>query len=328
MEKSLLEPPRSCDGEPAPERVPPAILPAFKAPRKGDLCGPALEEVEGSVGEELAVEEPERGRAAEGGRKPREGGSARDDGMIMDYGGGCGAGVAFPQHDGDDGTRMVERVLRQRRLAAAAAEGEHLAGDCASGGQAGEGGAREMGDGRREMGVVVVWWFGGLVNWRRGGGGADEERERRDESSFGSRASLLGGRQRRRAPAKRRRRKGDDAATKGGDVGLVGDGGGRRGMAKGDGDGAGRWKMEDRKRGRQQSEADIKSEGEGEGEGEGSSQTEGERGKRRAREREEMRGGRGMEKRGERRDRCGMEVEVQAMQCCRSGGDGCGVGGF
>lgn len=41
LENSLLEPPRSCDGEPAPERVLPAILPAFKAPRKGDRWRPS-----------------------------------------------------------------------------------------------------------------------------------------------------------------------------------------------------------------------------------------------------------------------------------------------
>jgi hypothetical protein len=64
LENSRLEPPRSCDGEPAPERVLPAILPAFKAPRKGDLRDPAplLLLLLGSVGEVLAVDEPERGR--------------------------------------------------------------------------------------------------------------------------------------------------------------------------------------------------------------------------------------------------------------------------
>lgn len=65
LENSLLEPPRSCDGDPAPERVLPAILPAFNAPRKGDLRDPVLD---GSVGEVLAVEEPDRGRLTEGGR--------------------------------------------------------------------------------------------------------------------------------------------------------------------------------------------------------------------------------------------------------------------
>jgi hypothetical protein len=85
LEKSRLDPPRSCDGEPAPERVLPAILPAFKAPRNGDRCDEGgFEEVEGSVGEVLAVEEPERGRPTEGGRKPSEGGSTRDD-DIIDY---------------------------------------------------------------------------------------------------------------------------------------------------------------------------------------------------------------------------------------------------
>lgn len=54
-------PPSSCDGEPAPDRVLLAILPAeFKLPGnpKGDLKAFPLE---GSVGEVLAVEDPERG---------------------------------------------------------------------------------------------------------------------------------------------------------------------------------------------------------------------------------------------------------------------------
>lgn len=55
--------PSSCDGEPAPDRVFPAILPAeFNPPAaspKGDLGAPPLV---GSVGEVLAVDEPERGR--------------------------------------------------------------------------------------------------------------------------------------------------------------------------------------------------------------------------------------------------------------------------
>lgn len=63
-ENSLLEPvPRSCDGEPAPERTLPGILAEFKAPRKGDLREPALE---GSIGEVFEVEEPERDRLGGG----------------------------------------------------------------------------------------------------------------------------------------------------------------------------------------------------------------------------------------------------------------------
>lgn len=57
--------PSSCDGEPAPDRVFPAILPAGFIPpaAKGDLAAlPA----EASVGEVLAVDEPERGRLALG----------------------------------------------------------------------------------------------------------------------------------------------------------------------------------------------------------------------------------------------------------------------
>ena len=54
--------PSSCDGEPAPDRVFPAILPADANP-KGDLTALPLE---GSVGEVLAVDEPERGRLALG----------------------------------------------------------------------------------------------------------------------------------------------------------------------------------------------------------------------------------------------------------------------
>jgi hypothetical protein len=64
FENSLLVLPRSCDGEPAPDRVFPAILLAeFNAPGspKGDLKALPLG---GSVpvGEVFAVEEPERGR--------------------------------------------------------------------------------------------------------------------------------------------------------------------------------------------------------------------------------------------------------------------------
>ncbi len=74
LENNLPAVPRSCDGEPAPDRVFPAILPAeFRAPGcpKGDLKALPLE---GSVpvGEEFAVEEPERGKDTMGcGRYPR-----------------------------------------------------------------------------------------------------------------------------------------------------------------------------------------------------------------------------------------------------------------
>ena len=68
FENNLLALPISCDGEPAPDRVFPAILPAeFKPPGspKGDLKALPLE---GSVpvGEVFAVEDPERGRLTGG----------------------------------------------------------------------------------------------------------------------------------------------------------------------------------------------------------------------------------------------------------------------
>jgi hypothetical protein len=71
LENSRLDPPKSCDGEPAPERALPAILPALRAPRKGERLDAAavLVVLVASVGEVLAVEEPERGRlATDGGR--------------------------------------------------------------------------------------------------------------------------------------------------------------------------------------------------------------------------------------------------------------------
>jgi hypothetical protein len=61
LEKSVRAPPSSCDGEPAPDRVLLAILPVeLRLPGnpKGDLRALPLE---GSVGEVLAVEDPERG---------------------------------------------------------------------------------------------------------------------------------------------------------------------------------------------------------------------------------------------------------------------------
>lgn len=65
---NLLAPPSSCDGEPAPaERVLPDILPAeAKLPEipKGDLME---EDPEASVGDVVAVDEPERGWLVLGG---------------------------------------------------------------------------------------------------------------------------------------------------------------------------------------------------------------------------------------------------------------------
>ncbi len=61
MEKSLLDPARSCEGEPAPDRgLPPIILEDERPPTipKGGL---ALAAVEGSMGELLADGDPERG---------------------------------------------------------------------------------------------------------------------------------------------------------------------------------------------------------------------------------------------------------------------------
>lgn len=57
LENNLLAP-ISCDGEPAPDRVVPAIFPAVKPPGipKGDRKAP------GSVGDVFAVEDPDGGR--------------------------------------------------------------------------------------------------------------------------------------------------------------------------------------------------------------------------------------------------------------------------
>lgn len=65
LEKSLLEPPISCDGEPAPDRVLPAILAAFRPPDipKGDL---RLALAGGSTGEVLAAGDVERACEADG----------------------------------------------------------------------------------------------------------------------------------------------------------------------------------------------------------------------------------------------------------------------
>ncbi len=71
---SLLAPPRSCDGDPAPDRVFPAILPAeFKPPESpnGDLKALPLG---GSVpvGDVFAVEDPERDETTAGcGKYPK-----------------------------------------------------------------------------------------------------------------------------------------------------------------------------------------------------------------------------------------------------------------
>lgn len=61
----------SCDGEPAPDRVLLAILPAeFNGRPNGDLKG--APPIEASVGDVLEVEEPERGKPTAGwGKWPR-----------------------------------------------------------------------------------------------------------------------------------------------------------------------------------------------------------------------------------------------------------------
>jgi hypothetical protein len=85
FENNLLALPRSCDGDPAPDRVFPAILPAaVKLPGwpKGDRRAFPLE---GSVpvGEVFAVEEPDRGRETAGcGRYPKLGCSDLADDII------------------------------------------------------------------------------------------------------------------------------------------------------------------------------------------------------------------------------------------------------
>ena len=82
MEKGLAAPPSSCDGEPAPDREAPAILPDVipGGKPKGDL---RVALAVGSVGELLAVGEPERGCRTADGRYPRVGGSDLED-VIMD----------------------------------------------------------------------------------------------------------------------------------------------------------------------------------------------------------------------------------------------------
>lgn len=75
FENSLLALPSSCDGEPAPEREVPAILPTEVRPGglpKGDLA--EEEELGSSMGDVLPVDEPERGWSIiEGGRYPSDG---------------------------------------------------------------------------------------------------------------------------------------------------------------------------------------------------------------------------------------------------------------
>lgn len=63
-----LFPARSCDGEPAPERVLPAMLPKELRPGGGfGKSGLPLEPLGGSIGEVFPVEEPERGfRSSDG----------------------------------------------------------------------------------------------------------------------------------------------------------------------------------------------------------------------------------------------------------------------
>lgn len=62
FEYNLLALFRSCDGEPAPDRTLPAILPdEFSAPGSpnGDLKAPPLA---GSIGDVLVVDDPDRGK--------------------------------------------------------------------------------------------------------------------------------------------------------------------------------------------------------------------------------------------------------------------------
>jgi hypothetical protein len=84
FENSLLALPSSCDGEPAPERVLPAILPTEVRPGgfpKGDLT--EEEEFGSSMGEVLPVDDPERGCSIiEAGRYPRVGCSDLEEVII------------------------------------------------------------------------------------------------------------------------------------------------------------------------------------------------------------------------------------------------------
>lgn len=67
FEYGRAAPPSSCDGDPAPDRDVPPILPAEVSPGgkpKGDLIEPAV----GSVGELFALGDPERGCRMTDGR--------------------------------------------------------------------------------------------------------------------------------------------------------------------------------------------------------------------------------------------------------------------
>jgi len=82
FEKGLAAPPSSCDGEPAPDREAPVIFPDDVIPGgkpKGDL---KVALAVGSVGELLAVGEPERGCRTADGRYPRVGCSDLEDVII------------------------------------------------------------------------------------------------------------------------------------------------------------------------------------------------------------------------------------------------------
>jgi hypothetical protein len=82
FEKGLAVPPSSCDGEPAPDREAPAILPDDVIPggKPNGVLKVAL--AVGSVGELLAVGEPERGCRTADGRYPRVGCSDLEDVII------------------------------------------------------------------------------------------------------------------------------------------------------------------------------------------------------------------------------------------------------
>lgn len=66
LENNLLAPPSSCDGEPAPDRVLPAILPAEVGPADTPNGDRKALPPDGSVGDVFAVDDPERGRLVVG----------------------------------------------------------------------------------------------------------------------------------------------------------------------------------------------------------------------------------------------------------------------